>query len=84
MKFVKTEGCTAYGWSIEGKNLADLSKEEQDKIFDYLVVKLKERMEDHNICLTDLVQIFHYDDYECDLNVCDQCGDSVTTTTWEI
>jgi hypothetical protein len=84
MKFVQTEGCVAYGWSIDGKSLQDFSKEERDEIFDYLIIKLKERMDDNNICLTDLVKVFHYDDYDYEPISCDQCGDSVATTTWEI
>lgn len=84
MKFIKTEGCTAYGWRIDGKRLQDFSEEESEKILDYLIVKLKERIKDRNMCLTDLVQIFHYDDYDYDPIACDQCGDSISTTTWEI
>lgn len=84
MKFVKTEGCVAYGWSIDGKSLEDFSKEEQDKIFNYLIAKLEEKWKIRDICLTDLVEVFHYDDYDYDPIACDQCGDNVSTTTWEI
>jgi hypothetical protein len=84
MKFIKTEGCTAYGWSVDGKDLQDLPQEEQNQIFDYLVLKFKEKISENNLLLTDLVEVFHYDDFEFDSERCDQCGDSITTTIWDI
>jgi hypothetical protein len=84
MKIIKTEGCTAYGWSFDGKSSVDLSPEEERQIFIYLCLKFQEKMKDGCLSLTDFVEVFRYDDYENDGIVCDQCGDSVTTTTWEI
>ena len=84
MKIIKTEGCTAYGWSFDDKRLAEISPEETEQIFTYLCSKFKERMLDGCLHITDLVEVFHYDDCENDGITCDQCGDSVTTTTWEI
>lgn len=84
MKIIKTEGCTAYGWSFDGKSSVDLSPEEEQEIFTYLCLKFQERMKEGSLSLTDFVEVFHYDDCENDGIICDQCGDTVTTTTWEI
>lgn len=84
MKIVKTEGCTAYGWTFDGKCLSEISPEEQEQIFIHLCLKFKENMKDGCRSLTDLVEVFQYDEYESDESPCDQCGDYVSTTTWEI
>lgn len=84
MKIIKTEGCTAYGWSFDGKRSVDLSPEEEQEIFTYLCSKFQEKMKEGCLSLTDFVEVFHYDHYENGGIICDQCGDSVTTTTWEI
>lgn len=84
MKIVKREGCTAYGWTFDGKCLSEISPEEQEQIFIYLCLKLKENMKDGRCSLTDLVEVFQYDEYESDDSPCDQCGDYVSTITWEI
>lgn len=84
MKIVKTEGCTAYDWTFDGKSLSEISPEEQEQIFIHLCLKFKENMKDGCCSLTDLIEVFQYDEYESDESPCDQCGDYVSTTTWEI
>lgn len=84
MKIVKTEGCTASDWTFDGKSLSEISPDEQEQIFIYLCLKFKEQMKDGCLAITNLVEIFHYDDYGHDEYPCDQCGDCVSTTTWEI
>jgi len=84
MKFVKTEGCTAYSWTVDGQNLNEVSPEMREQIFTYLCLKLKEAISENNKSLTDLIEIFDYVDFDYDPSACEQCGDSISTTTWEI
>jgi hypothetical protein len=83
-KFVQTTGCTAFNFTVNDECIADLSEKKQEEIVDYLLVKLKERFKEKNILLENIVEMFHYDDYEHDPEQCDQCGDTVSTTTWNI
>lgn len=84
MKFVKTEGCTDYGWTVDGKDLNEVSPEMKEQIFIYLCLRLREAISENNKSLTDLIEIFDYVDFDYDPAACGQCGDSVSTTTWEI
>ena len=78
------EGCTAFDTVINGASVVDIPKEEQEKIADYLIDKLKEAYRRGEITLESLIQNFQYDDYEHDPNPCGQCGDTVSTTTYNI
>lgn len=84
MKIIKTDGCTVHNWTFDGKDLQEISLEEQEKIFDFLCLKFKEQMKDGCRSITDFVEVFFYDEFESDESPCDQCGDYVSTTTWEI
>jgi len=83
-KFVQTTGCTAFNFTVNGESIADLSEEKQHEIIDYLLAKLKEEYTQGTILIGNIVEMFHYDDYEHDPERCDQCGDTVSTTTWNI
>lgn len=83
-KFVETTGCTAFDFTVNDKSFSELTKEERDEILNYLFVKIKEGVSHQEILLENVVQLFQYDDYEHDPNVCEQCGDTVTATTWNI
>jgi hypothetical protein len=81
---IETTGCTAFGFSINSRELSEISNEEQDKILDYLFLKVKEGIADNTILFNQVVQLFQPDDWEHSTDVCDQCGDSVSTTIWKI
>jgi len=83
-KFVQTTGCTAFDFTVNDNSLSDLPEKTQEEILDYLLIKLKERFKENNINLENIVELFHYDDYEYDNHVCEQCGDTVSSTTWNI
>lgn len=83
-KFEEVTGCTAFDFLVNGKSLSDIPKNDQDEILEYLFVKIKEGIKDNTIQLESVVQLFQYDDYEYDDHVCGQCGDTVSTTTWNI
>ena len=83
-KFEEVTGCTAFGFYINEQPISDIPVEKQEEILDYLFSKVKEGIKENSISLESVVQLFQYDDYEHDDHVCDQCGDSIQTTTWNI
>jgi biotin synthase-like enzyme len=83
-KFEETVGCTASSLLVNKEEFYDLSEKEQDEIIDYLLLKIKESYKEHEINLTDLLHLLQYTDYEMIKENCDQCGDSVSITTWEV
>jgi hypothetical protein len=78
------EGCTAFDTIINGVSILDLSKEEQEKLVNHLIEQLKESYSRGEITLESLIQNFQYDEYECDNKSCGQCGDTVSTTIYNI
>lgn len=83
-KFVETTGCTAFDFTVNDKSLSDILENDQDEILEYLLLKIKEGIKDNTIQFQNVVRMFQYDDYEHDDHVCGQCGDTVSTTTWNI
>jgi len=83
-KFVETSGCTSFNFTANDKSFSELTKEELDEILNYLLLKIKESVSEQGILLENVVSLFQYDDYEHDDHICEQCGDSVSTTTWNI
>ena len=83
-KIVETTGCTAFDFSINEKCISEYTNEELDQILDYLFIKIKEGLKDNTILIQNVVHLFQYDDWEHDPNICEQCGDSVSTTPWNI
>ena len=83
-KIVETTGCTAFDFTVNGKSISDYNNNELDHILDYLLLKVKESVKDNTILFENVVHLFQYDDYEYDDYVCGQCGDTVSTTTWNI
>ena len=79
-----TEGCTAFGTSINDRNIQDIPKEEIDDILDHLFAQIRESYNRSEILFEDIVKLFQYDDYEHDPEICEQCGDSVSTTIWKL
>lgn len=83
-KFVQTTGCTAFDFTVNGESIVDISEEKQSEIIDYLLLKVKEEYSQGSILIGNIVEMFQYDDYEHDPEQCDQCGDTVSSTTWNI
>jgi hypothetical protein len=88
-KIVISEGCTAFYTTVDGKmidgeeNQNVMSEKEQDELIDYLLLKAKEQIKNGSIAINSLIQLFQYDDWESD-SICDQCGDQVTRTYYNI
>jgi hypothetical protein len=83
-KFEEVTGCTAFDFLVNNKSLSDIPKNDQDEILDYLFVKIKEGIKENTIQLESVVQLFQYDDYESDPNICETCGDCRSSMTWNI
>jgi hypothetical protein len=83
-KFIETTGCTAFDFTVNNRSFSELSKEEYNEMLDYLFVKVREGLSEQTILLENVVHLFQYDDYEHDPSICEQCGDTVSTTTWNI
>jgi hypothetical protein len=83
-KFIETTGCTAFDFTVNEKSFSVLSTTEYDEMLNYLFEKIKEGIGEQTILLENVIHLFQYDDYEHDPHVCEQCGDSVSTTTWNI
>ena len=87
---VISEGCTAFYTEVNGKIVGGsyeptrLSEEEENELVDYLLLKVKEGISESTIDLNQLIGLFQYDESEYDDRVCDQCGDTVTRTIYNI
>lgn len=83
-KFVETQGCLYFSFTVNDEDITDISKEKQKEIVDYLCEKMKERIDTDSIQLQDIVRSFQVDEWGSDKEFCDQCGDRVTWSIWEI
>jgi hypothetical protein len=83
-KFVETTGCTAFNFTVNDKQFSEVSEQEYNEMLDYLFGKIKEGIKEQTILLEDVVKLFQPDDWEHDPNICEQCGDSVSTTIWKL
>ena len=83
-RIVETQGCIAWGVTVNDKDLVDLTEEEQDEVIDYLLQKTKEQYKAKELDFMSIVGNFHYTNYEYDKEPCGCCGDTVSTTTWDL
>jgi hypothetical protein len=83
-KIENIEGCTAFDIVINGVSIVDVPENEKEELVNYLIDQLKESYKRGEITLHSLIQNFQYDDYDCDNEPCEQCGDTVSTTTYNI
>lgn len=81
MKIVISEGCMAYGFSVDGVDLSDFG---EPKLVEYLLPKIKEGLDNGTITINKVIELFQYDNCDFSDSSCETCGDVVTTTTWEI
>ena len=79
---VISEGCTANGVSVNGKEWygeyqpTRMTEDEREEFVSYLLDKIKEGYETGEIGITELIRLFSYDNYEVS-PTCETCGDSV-------
>jgi len=84
MKFIEYSGCITGGYTVDGRDLNDLSQEEIDSITDYLLAKIKEMVQEKELDLFALVRLFDYDDFKSSDEPCDQCNDYSSETIYKI
>lgn len=90
-KIIISEGCLAFYTTVDGKMLYGedfqkdvMSEQERGELIDYLLVKVKENVKQGSIAINSLIELFQYDNYESGDEPCDQCGDTVSKTYYEI
>jgi hypothetical protein len=89
-KITISEGCTAFYTEINGKFVGgedpryDFTEKEIDELIDYLCERFKEERKQCTVQLDDLIKCFQPDSWHYDDESCDQCGDTVSTQTWEL
>lgn len=75
MKFEIMQGCTTYNFLVDGKKFSDLSQEEQSKIIDVALAKMKQEILNNHISFQGILEHFKYDEYDVG-NKCETCGDT--------
>lgn len=87
-QIVRGEGCLSFGTTVNGKDIygeyEPMSESQIEEFVDYLCVKFKQELKDNTVSIDDLIDCFQYDECETESGSCDTCGDSVTTTTWNL
>jgi hypothetical protein len=84
MKIIVRTGCTADAVIIDGKHSTDFTDHELDMLADELFEKLRESYGRGEIDILRLINLFECDSMESDAEACEQCGDRVTTITYNI
>ena len=84
MNIVIRTGCTADSIVIDGKHIQDMSPEESNKFLEDLLLKMREHLKIGCITIHQMIELFQYDSWEIDKSSCGQCGDSVSTTTYNL
>ncbi len=83
-KIEEVTGCTAFDIRVNDRPISELSKEEHEQMLDYLFLKAREGLNEQAIVFEQILHLFQYDDYEHDPEPCEQCFDTIQTTTWNI
>ena len=76
---VDSTGCTRNAFTVNGKD--ELTEQETLNFLNHLFHEYKRRLKTGECCLSDFVNLFESDSVVFS-EPCDQCFDSVTTTTW--
>lgn len=82
MKIEYSYGCTVDNIAkIDSNGLANSGFTQED--ISYILEYIREEYENGYITLTQILDIITPSEEHYDTNICEQCGDSVTTITWE-
>ena len=79
-----SEGCTSFYTKVDDRFLDEIDQEEYNNLVDYLLEKVKIHINERTILIDDLIKLFQYKHIEYDEDICDQCGDDVVRTYFEI
>ena len=87
-EIVKSEGCLSFGTTVNGQNMygefEPMTVEQIEEFVDYLCEKFKQELKNNTVSIDDLLDCFQYDEHETEDGSCETCGDSVSTTTWNL
>lgn len=83
MKIQTQIGCTAGSFTVDGVPFDRLSPERQKEVEDRIFERLREGLQDGSLFLQNILEELHCDERDFG-PTCDQCGDSVTTSTWNL
>lgn len=85
MKIEINQGCMSDDIKVDGVSLIYLENrnEIEAKVLEHILPELKKRVLAGNISISNVIELFEYDEYE-DLGYCEECGDSASLTTWNI
>ena len=83
MKVTVYQGCISNDITIDEKSLRDMTQNEVDMIVEELLQKAKEALIRNEIQILDIIQMFQYDEFKT-APTCDTCGDSATTTVYNL
>ena len=82
MKIVETLGCTSNDLTVDGKSVSDLSADQYDAVIYKVLLEIHKGIADGTVLFREVLACLQYDKCVYDDAPCDQCGDTVTTTTW--
>lgn len=83
-RIVISEGCTAFWTTVNDKMVRDLSKEEFETFLDYILAKIKEGVVNNEASIDTVIRCLRETENEYDSESCEQCGDNVSRSIWEI
>ena len=84
MKIIMTEGCVADNTTVDGIDVSEMTMEQYTAFIDKVLAKVRESAMENSIRTESILNLLEYDEYESDDEPCDQCGDHVSKTTWNI
>ena len=83
MKIVKMYGCTAASFTVDGIPYDDLTPAQVQKLEDAIFAAIRKEIADGSASHYDLIDSVYSDDVTHSES-CEQCGDSVCTTVWNL
>jgi hypothetical protein len=83
MKIEVITGCTASDILVDGKSIQNFCTSEIDMLINDLLDKVREAAVRNEIQVLDLIQLFQYDEQTVG-GSCEQCGDHVEVTTYNL
>lgn len=79
------EGCTAFGVFVNGEGYHHgMTDRMRDLFIVDALLEIRRRLFNGKIEITDLLALLHEANYERSREPCEQCGDYVTETTYQI
>lgn len=82
MKIIETFGCVSSDLTVDGISMHKLSADQQDAVIIRVLQEIRLGLADGTSLFREVLTCLQYDKCVYDNVPCDQCGDTVTTTTW--